>query len=483
MKPVRPQATKATRDWGRLRGAALIAFLVAPPVFFGAWALIDAFQRVTTTSVLVASAMLIWLIGFCSAITAPRRNASGGRAGALIRRQVSRAMNRGDLELFYQPQIDLRTGRPNGVEALLRWRRGHDIVTPDRFLPAVEKSDLIRPLTVWVLDRAITKAAAWQREGLSINVSVNLSAANLRDTGIAGEIERLLDVRGLRPDLLTLEVTETTVLDEPERARAVLDAIAALGVSISIDDFGIGHSSLLRLSIFPVDEIKIDRSFVGKLPDEGRAFVEGVIRLAGDLSMRVVAEGVESEKVLDELQALGCGSAQGHLFARAIPAADVCSWFRTHNGGGWARHESSITIPPDYDRLGEVRDLIERRATTAGMKESELWDIRVAATEGVANAIEHGTRSEDGLIHVRVAEIRGDLLIEIIGGGREPGSTPEPRKHPGGRGISIMNETMDQVRLTHSHNGNVIRMTKALPPRSEFHDAAAVPLPGKVNGS
>lgn len=452
-----------------MRRAGVIAFLVAPPIILGGWIVHRTLESVNTgPELVVLAATLIWFVAFYRAVAGPRHEMATRRADRRTQTSIRRALDRGELELNYQPQIDLRTGRPYAVEALLRWRNGRDLVTPDRFLPAVENSDLIGPLTRWVLNEAIEQAAGWQRNGTPIAVGVNLSARNLRDPSIADDIERILSLHGLRPELLTLEVTETTVLDEPERARSVLDAIGELGVSLSVDDFGVGHSSLLRLSIFPFDEIKIDQSFVRRLPGDGRAFVEGVIRLATDLDIHIVAEGVERPESLDELQAFGCHAAQGFLFARALPAAEVGPWCCAHSDTTWARHEASISIPPDYERVSEVRELIEVHAAKAGMRGADLWDVRIAATEGVANAIEHGTRSEDGLIHVRVAEIRGDLLVEIIGGGREPGSAAPPRKHPGGRGITIMNETMDLVRLTHGRDGNVIRMTKALPRRSSI---------------
>jgi anti-sigma regulatory factor (Ser/Thr protein kinase) len=159
-----------------------------------------------------------------------------------------------------------------------------------------------------------------------------------------------------------------------------------------------------------------------------------------------------------------------------MPAAEVGAWFRAHADTDWARREATIAIPADLDRIGEVRKLVERQAAVIGLSEADLWDVRTAATEGVANAIEHGVRGEDRMIHVRVAEVRGDLLVEIVGGGREPGATVEPRKHPGGRGITIMNQTMDLVRLTHGRDGNVIRMTKSLPPRSSIHTLLDEPV-------
>jgi EAL domain-containing protein (putative c-di-GMP-specific phosphodiesterase class I)/anti-sigma regulatory factor (Ser/Thr protein kinase) len=377
-------------------------------------------------------------------------------------RAVRRAMDAGELELHYQPQLDIQDGTVIGVEALLRWRRRGAFVSPGDFLPAVEASALVGPLTEYVLEAAVSQAGEWQRASRPLRVSVNLSPANLSDFRVVEQIARSLERHDVDPALLVLEVTETTVLENPERTRAVLDAICDLGAAISIDDFGVGYSSLLWLRIFPVEEVKVDRSFVAQTEGEGRAFVEGVVRLANDLSMHVVAEGVEDDSTLRELQALGCDAGQGWLFSAALPAAEVGPWIDAHRENEWARREATLTIDPDYDQIGPAREIVAEHAIKAGMSEADVWDTRVAVTEALANAIEHGARAEDGLIHVRITEERGKLHLDIAGGGRKTGREPEPRGPERGRGISIMSGTMDSMKLTHERDRNLIQLAKSL---------------------
>ena len=393
--------------------------------------------------------------------------APGARARAAVR-GIRRGIQRDELELHYQPQIDLRTGTAYGVEALLRWRRHGDLVPPGDFLPAVESSDLMGPLTHRVLDMALLQASEWHRAGRDIGVAVNLSAANLRDFKVVDQVRDLLAEHGLPARLLTLEVTETSVLDEPEQARAVLDALDDLGVAISIDDFGAGYSSLLWLRIFPASEVKIDRSFVCQLHDEGKAFVGGVIRLARDLDIRVVAEGVEEDTILDGLQALDCEAAQGFHFARPMPADEVEAWLDAHNDGTrWARRETVVSFEPDVAELDAVRTLVETRAEQAGMGQADVWDLRVAATEALSNAIEHAPLAPDGLIHLRITQEQGELLLEITGGGN-PEGTPVHASPNRGRGIGIMTSLMDEVEMKHEDGSGVTRLSKKLPgPQAE----------------
>lgn len=386
--------------------------------------------------------------------------ANGVRARTV--RAVRRGLEQDELELHYQPQIDLRTGSAYGVEALLRWRRKGTIVPPGEFLPAVEGSNLIGPLTHRVLDMALEQASLWRRAGRDLDLAVNLSAANLRDFKVVEQVSALLNEHEVPPNMLTLEVTETSVLDEPEQARAVLDAISDLGVSISIDDFGAGYSSLLWLRIFPATEVKIDRSFVSQIHGEGKAFVGGVVHLARDLDMKVLAEGVEDESVLDDLQALGCESAQGFFFARPMPVPELEAWLDAHSGETtWARRETVVSFEPSFSELDAVRAMVEARAEEAGMGESDIWDVRVAATEALSNAIEHAPLAKDGLIHLRITQEQGELLLEITGGGN-PEGTPRHADPNRGRGIGIMTALMDEVEMKHDEGAGVTRLSKKL---------------------
>ena len=460
----RHEVAGSPRPQERMRRPAVVLAACIPAIGLLLW--LEAELIADGRPLLAGLAMLIalaWLAGLVPMVAGSGRSWTfADLSAARVVRAVRRAMDQGELELHYQPQMDIQNGSAMGVEALLRWRRRGEIVPPGEFLPAVEASDLIGPLTENVLEMALQQAGVWQREGRSLRVSVNLSAANLTDFRVVEQIDGALKRHEIDPDLLVLEVTETSVLENPEQTRAVLDAINDLGVSISIDDFGVGYSSLLWLRIFPVEEVKIDRSFVAQMDGDGRAFVEGVVRLASDLSMRVVAEGIEDEPTLRELQALGCDAGQGFLFAPAIPAPDVGPWIDSHLETEWGRRETTVTIDPEYDQIERARDVVTEHAIQAGMSEADVWDMRVAVTEALANAIEHGARAEDNLIHVTITEERGQLRLDIAGGGRREGRPPMPRGPERGRGISIMSGTMDSLKLTHERDLNLIQLAKSL---------------------
>jgi EAL domain-containing protein (putative c-di-GMP-specific phosphodiesterase class I)/anti-sigma regulatory factor (Ser/Thr protein kinase) len=450
---------RATTPWA----AAALGLPYALGFAFLAWSLSPIVSSESISLALVAMlGCLAWL-----AVVLPMLGGTGsgwslglGARGRTVR-AVRKGMERGELELHYQPQIDLRSGNPYGVEALLRWRHGGALILPADFLPAVESSDLIAPLTHRVLDMALRQASKWHDAGREMRIAVNLSAANLRDYRVVNQLDDLLAKHGTPPSMLTLEVTETSVLEEPEQTRAVLDAIADLGVSISIDDFGAGYSSLLWLRIFPVDEVKVDRVFVAQLDGEGKAFVEGVIRLARDIGVKVLAEGIEEPGILEGLQALGCRAGQGFLFARAMPAAEVAGWMDAHETSEWARREATLSIEPTFDAIETARRLVEDEAEEAGMCDSDVWDLRVAATEALSNAIEHAPLAADGMIHIRITREQGELLLEITGGGNPDGRhlTSDPNR---GRGIGIMTALMDEVEMRHVGGRGVIRLAKRI---------------------
>jgi EAL domain-containing protein (putative c-di-GMP-specific phosphodiesterase class I) len=239
------------------------------------------------------------------------------------------ALAHGELELHYQPLVDACTGTVMGAEALLRWRRDGHLVPPDSFLGAVENTELITPLTDFVLERALAEAARWRRAGHALGVSVNLATANLSEADLPGRVQLALLRHGLPAAALTLEITETAAIDDNALAGHVLHALDALGVSLAVDDFGTGHSSLVRLARFPVRELKIDRSFVQEMSTATRPIVAISIQLARTLGLRVVAEGVEDAATLDALRDLGCDLAQGYYVSRPLPAADFAAWLRT----------------------------------------------------------------------------------------------------------------------------------------------------------
>ncbi len=232
--------------------------------------------------------------------------------------------------LEYQPQVNVASGRVVGVEALVRWRGMEDgPVTPDVFVPLAEQCGLIDRLTRWVLNHALDQAAAWHGEGKALRVSVNLSTRNLAEPDLAQAVECALVEHGLSAEHLTLEITETYLLSDPDQALVQLKRLAAMGVRLSLDDFGTGYSSLTCLQRLPLHEIKIDRRFVRHMhasPDD-RVIVEAVVGLARGLGKEVLAEGVEDLATLEALRAMGCRLVQGYYIAPPMPADQFADWF------------------------------------------------------------------------------------------------------------------------------------------------------------
>lgn len=235
------------------------------------------------------------------------------------------ALGRDELYLDYQPQFSLTDRRLTGFEALLRWRHpGAGIIAPDRFVPLAEETGLIVPIGRWVIEQACHQGALWATSQPSLTVSVNLSARQLRDAGLVGDVRAALSSSGLRPDRLVLEVTESVLMDDAGRGREVLAELKAAGIKLAIDDFGTGYSSLTYLRQLPVDILKIDKSFVDPLRDldgEGPAFVATIIALAHDLGLATVAEGLEHSEQQAALTRLGCDQAQGYLLGRPADIA------------------------------------------------------------------------------------------------------------------------------------------------------------------
>jgi diguanylate cyclase (GGDEF)-like protein len=234
------------------------------------------------------------------------------------------------LSLHYQPKVSLATGRVTGAEALIRWQhpvRGK--VFPDVFIPMAESTSLIHPLTSHVLELAVAQAKTWADRGTPIPVAVNLSTRCLLDPGFAAQVFGLLYRTGLPAHLLKLEITESVAMADPEKALTVLRALHDGGISLSIDDFGTGHSSMTYLQHLPVDELKIDKSFVQAMATShgDEVLVRTAITLAHNLGLSVVAEGVEDDAAVVALRELGCDVAQGYHYARPMPAADFDQWF------------------------------------------------------------------------------------------------------------------------------------------------------------
>lgn len=230
------------------------------------------------------------------------------------------------LTLALQPVIDLATGWPTGVEALIRWRhpRRGDL-SPVEFIDVVENSELVAPFSAWVIDRALGLASSWAAQGLTLPISVNVSPRSLLDPGLPAAIQEMLDRHGVPARRLILEITETVVVPESRTVANVLAGLRAMGVQLAVDDFGTGYSSMTFLTRVRVDEVKVDRTFVAKMAEspEATAIVRTIVELARQLNLRVVAEGVETAEQRAVLTRLGCDSAQGYHFFRPMPAEKI----------------------------------------------------------------------------------------------------------------------------------------------------------------
>ncbi|MGZ6793905.1 MAG: putative bifunctional diguanylate cyclase/phosphodiesterase, partial [Mycobacteriales bacterium] len=245
--------------------------------------------------------------------------------------ELRRALEAGDLVLHYQPKADLGTGRVVGVEALVRWQHPErGLVAPDDFVPLAERSGLSAQLTAWVLDAGLRQTAAWRARGWDLSLAVNVTVRDLCGDELVPRITEGLAAHGVPASALQLEVTEGSLFNDSPRAQQTLRRLEALGVSLSLDDFGTGWSSLVQLRSLPVSEIKVDRSFVSRMESDPRdlAIVASVIDLARGLGMRVVAEGVEDVATWRRLAAMGCDRAQGWWLSPALPAEELGCWLQ-----------------------------------------------------------------------------------------------------------------------------------------------------------
>ncbi len=240
--------------------------------------------------------------------------------------ELRHALESGELVVHYQPKADVATGEVRKVEALARWQHPErGLLEPDQFIPLAEQTGLIRALTSYVLDAALGQCHAWQADGRALGVAVNITGRELVDLGFPDEVRKLLSKWSVEPAQLELEITESTIMTDPPRARAVLARLSKLGVRLAVDDFGSGHSSLGHLRKLPINVLKIDKSFIQKMTrDTGdAAIVRSAIDLGHNLGLEVVAEGVESEEARRRLEALGCDTVQGNHLGRPQPASSI----------------------------------------------------------------------------------------------------------------------------------------------------------------
>jgi diguanylate cyclase (GGDEF)-like protein len=262
------------------------------------------------------------------AFYAPEDDRSSLRRLALVG-ELRRALDRDELVLHYQPQIDVNTGAVVGVEALVRWQHpDHGLLPPAEFIELAEVSGSIQPLTKWVVRTAVQTATRLAAAGHDIVMSANVSARNLYDPDLVKGIGDDLATFGLSPERLMLELTESELVDDPSQVMTVLSLVSGMGVRLAIDDFGTGWSSLANLTRLPMHQIKIDRSFVSQMLHGGddAVIVRSIVDLGHNLGLAVVAEGVEDELTLAALAALGCDQAQGFLISKAVPADELMTW-------------------------------------------------------------------------------------------------------------------------------------------------------------
>ena len=256
---------------------------------------------------------------------------SNSRERLALMSQIGDAVRGGQLELHYQPKVNLQHGVPTGFEALVRWRHPQlGLLSPARFIPLAEVSDAIRPLTLWVLDRALTQLSQWRRDGFLLRMAVNLSARHLIDDACPDQIRCLLEKHDVPASQLEMEITESALIADPDRATQVLRRIHDMGVYLSIDDFGTGYSSLSHLMRLPINALKIDLSFVLHMlgNQKSAAIVESTINLAHNLGLSVVAEGIENEETQSALRLLGCDDGQGFAIGRPMSGEDATAWLR-----------------------------------------------------------------------------------------------------------------------------------------------------------
>jgi EAL domain-containing protein (putative c-di-GMP-specific phosphodiesterase class I) len=247
--------------------------------------------------------------------------------------QLRHAIASDQMRLFYQPKVALSTGRMLGCEALVRWKHPEKgFIPPSEFIPHAERTGLIKLLTAWVLSSALQQLRRWQEDGLEFDVSVNVSPTDISDPGFADRLGILLAQTGADSRRVVLEVTESAAMKDLPNTLRVMEQLRVLGIRFSIDDFGTGYSSLAHLKRLPVDEIKIDRSFIQELearPDDD-VIVRSTINLGHALGLKVVAEGVEIAASFDALLRYGCDSVQGYFVSKPMPEIEFSRWAREH---------------------------------------------------------------------------------------------------------------------------------------------------------
>ena len=246
--------------------------------------------------------------------------------------ELRQAINAAHLQLYYQPKVDISTRKIIGVEALVRWiHETRGFIPPDEFIPLAESTGLIKPMTTWVLEEAMKQSKRWENDGIDISVAVNLSMQNIQDPLFPTVLSELVEKWNINKHRLMLEITESTIMSNPDKVLKILNKIEDMGINLSIDDFGTGYSSLSNLKKLPVSELKIDRSFVMDMAhdEDDQAIVQSIIDMAHTMGLHVVAEGVENLGVTQQLAELGCDILQGYFISKPKPASDLHDMLKT----------------------------------------------------------------------------------------------------------------------------------------------------------
>jgi EAL domain-containing protein (putative c-di-GMP-specific phosphodiesterase class I) len=267
---------------------------------------------------------------------------------------LHQALGNKELRLRFQPQVDLQSGRPDGAEVLMRWDRpGHGLVPPKEFIPLMEESGLILSTGEWLLTETLQQVQTWRAAGMAaLRISVNLSGRQFNDPALIDSVHRVLDESGVEPGLVEFEITETTLMQDVDRAIATMLYFKTLGIQLAIDDFGTGYSSLAYLKNLPVSTLKLDRSFVhgiGRTDKGNTAIVRSTIDLAHNLGLEVVAEGVDNAGEYRLLKEFGCDRAQGNFIAPPLAASEFPAWLIGHDPSDSARWDASqgdTSAPP-----------------------------------------------------------------------------------------------------------------------------------------
>ncbi len=249
-----------------------------------------------------------------------------------LEHDLQQALELGQFELYYQPKVDAQTSAVNGAEALIRWRHPvRGLVPPTTFIPLAEEAGLMEPIGNWVIEEACRQASAWQKEGLApTRVAVNLTAHQFRSGHLLGTIRNALKQARLDPSFLEVEVSESSLMSDPEESVNILKQLSQMGVMVSVDDFGTGYSSMSYLQRFPIDKLKIDRAFINEVNSstDATSIVSAIVSLGHTLKLKVIAEGVETPEQLEFLQRLGCDQYQGYHYSAAMPAAEFAEFIR-----------------------------------------------------------------------------------------------------------------------------------------------------------